>query len=61
MNRFLKVGRQIRKRKPRGKQVSIMVPALSLSGEWLRLAGFTTSSKVQVTVYKGRLVIDLIE
>ncbi|MEM5488902.1 SymE family type I addiction module toxin [Enterobacter cloacae] len=35
--------------------------ALSLKGDWLELAGFTTHSQVRVGVEQGKIVIELLK
>ncbi len=38
-----------------------MHAALSLKGDWLEKAGFTTHSRVRVGVEQGKIIIELVE
>ncbi|MBM3073494.1 type I toxin-antitoxin system SymE family toxin [Enterobacter sp. RHBSTW-00994] len=62
--RHLKVGYYRKRHEDRKTKIPTRYSvhaALSLKGDWLEKAGFTTNSQVRVGVERGKLVIELME
>ena len=62
--RHLKVGYFRKRHEDRKTKIPrrySMHAALSLKGNWLEKAGFTTHSRVRVGVEQGKIIIELVE
>lgn len=62
--RHLKVGYFRKRHEDRKTKIPrrySMHAALSLKGDWLEKAGFTTHSRVRVGVEQGKIIIELVE
>ncbi|WP_437748608.1 SymE family type I addiction module toxin [Enterobacter mori] len=62
--RHLKVGYFRKRHEDRKTKIPrrySMHAALSLKGDWLEKAGFTTHSRVRVGIEQGKIIIELVE